>query len=455
MRVKGLTFDFLLKATGGKLNGRRRRITGISVDSRTIKKGEVFFAIRGEVFDGHAFCKDALKNGASCVVVKKDCGLKDGYIKVQDTLAALGDVARRWRQQFTVRCVAITGTSGKTTTRRIAAHLLKGHFLCCESMKNYNNLVGLPFAVLQIEDKTEIAIIEMAMNRRGEIKRLAQIADPDMGVITNVGRGHLEFLGSLGNVAAAKAELLQHLKQRDVAVLNADDPYVMKIQRKTKASIITYGIDNKADFIAGSIQMGKQGSTFSVNGESGFCVPLLGKINIYNSLAAIAVSSLLGLGSKEMKRRLRTVRTEKFRLNRISIAGVTLYDDSYNANPDSMAAAIRIAAREEGKRKIACLGDMLELGKQSPVFHREVGRSLRQHGFDFVFLYGPLSRSIQKGFENNGFSGKVFHFLDREKMIRKLVRTAKKGDIVLIKASHNNRFDFVADALIKSLKGRT
>lgn len=454
MKVEGLILNFILRATGGTFSGRRKEITGISVDSRTIKKGEVFFALKGENYDGHSFCEEVFIKGCSYVVIEKDLGIKNDFIRVKNTLEALGNLAKRWRQKFNLKCVAITGTSGKTTTRRIINYILKDRYECTETMKNYNNMVGLPLSVLQIRKKTEIAILEMAMNSIGEIKRLSHIADPHVGIITNVGRGHLEFLGSIQNVAKAKSELLLYLKEGDVAILNRDDPFLMNIRNKTKAEVITYGIENRSDFKADTIKIGKRGSSFAVNGEGPFHLPLLGKINIYNALAAIATSSLFGLGSEKIKERLKSVKPEPLRLNRISHSGIIIFNDSYNANPDSMAAALSIVAAEKGKRKIACLGDMLELGKKSVTFHKEVGRKLDQYGFNIIFLYGPLSMYILRSVKKKSFKGKVLHFKDKEKLTRKLIDTIKKGDVVLIKGSHNNRLDIVADALIKNIKGR-
>ena len=454
MKVEGLTLNFILKATGGKCKGVRKKITGVSVDSRTIGKGEVFFALRGERYDGHSFCEQALDNGASWVVIEKGFCRAGNFIKVNDTLKALGNLAKMWRQKFNIKCIAITGTSGKTTTRGIISHILKSRYNCCESIKNYNNLIGLPLSVLQIHKKTDIAILEMGMNRLREIKRLSSIADPHIGVITNVGRGHLEFLGSIQNVAKAKSELLHYLKKGEVAVLNSDDPYVMKIGSKIKAEVITYGIENPSDFRGGKVMIRKKGSRFAVNGEEAFYLPLLGKINIYNALAAIAVSSLFGFGSKDIKDRLKSLKPEPLRLNRIKIKGITIFNDSYNANPDSMDAALSVVATAEGKRKIACLGDMLELGKETVKFHTEVGKKLREYGFNLIFLYGPLSLHILKSIKNGVFKGKVLHFKDRKNLRKELSNAIRKGDVVLIKGSHDNRLDIVADELIRNIKGR-
>ena len=454
MRVEDLTLNFILRATGGEFKGKRKEITGISIDSRTVKKGEVFFALKGEHYNGHEFCKQALRKGASWVVIEKNLGLNSGFIRVKNTVDALGNLAQRWRQRFNVRCIAITGTSGKTTTRRIITHLLKKRYECCETIRNYNNMIGLPLSVLQINRKTDIAVLELAMNRLGEIKRLSGIADPHIGVFTNVGRGHLEFLGSIQNVAKAKSELLLYLKKGDAAILNSDDYYLMKMQNKTKAGVITYGIEKPSDFKTDNIRVGKKGSSFTVNGVRAFHLPLLGKINIYNALAAIATSSLFGIGSDEIKQRLKSLKPEPMRLNRIVINGITIYNDSYNANPDSMAAAISAVAAEEGKRKIACIGDMLELGKRSAEFHREVGRKLNEYEFKKIFLYGLSSLHILHSVMRNGFKGKVFHFKDREKLIKKLIGTVRKGDVILIKGSHDNRLDIVADVLTKDIKGR-
>lgn len=455
MKVEGLTTNFLRRATGGTVKGNEKPITGVSIDSRTIKRGEVFFAIRGENYDGHGFAAEALLKGASWVVISKRMGLKKDYLLVPDTTRALGKVALRWRQRFHIPCIGITGTSGKTTTRRIISHLLGRRYRCCESIKNFNNFAGVPLSLLQLTRRTNMAIIELATNRKGEIKKLANIADPSMGVITNVGRGHLEFLGSVENVAKEKAALLAHLKRGDVAVLNFDDPLVRKMARRTRAEVVSFGIDHDADFRAGDLHLRTQDSTFTVNGKEGFRLSLPGKMNVYNAVGAIAVASVYGLNTSEMKYRLRSLKPLQLRLQRIQVAGITVFNDSYNANPESMAAAISVVGVSQGKRKIACLGDMLELGSSSPAFHREVGRMLAAHHFDAILLYGPLSRSIREGFRAAGGGGQIAHFKERKALTRKLLETVKKGDVLLIKASHANRLDLVADDLIAHLGRRT
>jgi UDP-N-acetylmuramoyl-tripeptide--D-alanyl-D-alanine ligase len=454
MKVDGLTLDLIISSTRGKFRGRRKEIRGVSIDSRTIKPGEVFFAIKGENYDGHSFCRDALAKGASFVVVDKKMGLEDNYLLVDDTIKALGELAKRWRRRFRIKCIAITGTSGKTTTRRIIAHLLKEKNRCCESEKNFNNLIGLPLSVLRINKKTDIAVFEIAMNQPGEIKRLTSIAAPDIGVITNVGRGHLEFLGSIKNVAREKFELLLYLNSNGVAILNNDDRYVRGMAGKTKAAVFTFGANNGADFMVHNIQLQKEGSKFSVNGVDSFFIPLLGKINVYNALAAISVASFLGMGSGQMKRRLRTLKPQKLRLNRIVKKGIIIYNDSYNANPDSMAAAIFIVAREENRRKVACIGDMLELGTRSAEFHRKIGELLKENNFGVVLLFGDESANIARSLKDNDYGGIVLHFNDKQKLQNELIKTIRRGDVVLIKGSHANRLDTVADTLIKNIKSK-
>jgi UDP-N-acetylmuramoyl-tripeptide--D-alanyl-D-alanine ligase len=454
MNVEGLTKTFICRATGGTATGKEKPITGVSIDSRTIKRGEVFIAIKGERYDGHGFAAEALLKGASWVVVSRKAGIKQDYILVPDTIKALGRIAAKWRQRFHLPCISITGTSGKTTTRRMIAHLLAKRYRCAESIRNYNNFVGVPLSILQIRKRTTMAVIELAMNNRGEIRQLARIADPSMGVITNVGRGHLEFLHTLENVAKAKAELLAHLKKGDVAVLNFDDPLVRRMARRTKAEVVSYGIDHDADFRVSNISLGAQGARFSINGMEGFSISLLGKMNVYNAIAAVAAAAVCGLNTNQMKHRLATVKPMSMRLQRKKMGGITIFNDSYNANPDSMAAAIAVAAEAKGVRRIACLGDMLELGEKSPRFHREIGRELAAHHFDIILLYGPQSRAIQEGLRAAGSHARIAHFIKRKALTRKLLKTVKRGDIVLIKASHAQRLDLVADELMIDLKGR-
>ncbi|OQX53295.1 MAG: hypothetical protein B5M53_07095, partial [Candidatus Cloacimonas sp. 4484_209] len=357
MKVDGLELRFLLRATGGTLRGERKNITGISIDSRTIKKGEVFFALKGENYDGHSFCKDAVKKGASYLVVEKDAGRFDNVIKVKNTIEALGSLAKMWRRRFNIKCVAITGTSGKTTTRSIITQLLKRRYNCVESEKNYNNLIGLPLSIFKISKKTQVGVFELATNKKGEIKKLSDIAMPDIAVLTNIGRGHLEFFD-----------------------------FLVKLKSRLKSEVFSFGIKHTADFTATDIKIYKNGLSFFVNDWGPFYVPLIGMVNIYNSLAAITTASIFGMDSRAIKRALRLLKPETLRLNRIVYDGVTVYNDSYNANPDSMAAVLAAVEIEKDKRKIACIGDMLELGRKSAMFHRELGKQLVSQGFSIVFL---------------------------------------------------------------------
>ena len=451
-----LTIDEVLQATGGKLmTGSIRDVaTGVSTDSRTVKEGEIFFALHGERHDGHDHLGEVGRKGAAAAVVDRDdvgAGLKPArtrsLIRVPDTLRALGDLAHYWRMKFPIPVVAVTGSNGKTTTKDMIAALLGTHYRVLKTEGNLNNLIGLPLTIFRIDRRPEAAVLEMGMNRPGEIDRLAEIAAPEIGVITNVARAHLEGLGSLARVARAKAELLPRLPKKGLAVLNADDLSFARLKKFVHCRMAAFGskrgaavrlLSSRVDDLKGVV------FTADLHGKRvSFRMPVLGRHNISNALAAIAVADHLGVPAAKMKKALSTFRTLAKRMEIVSLAkGIDLINDCYNANPDSTAASLEFLREAgSGRRRVAVLGEMLELGPFAAEAHREIGMK-GALAADLLFAVGEHAEEMMRGFRGKGRA-----FETVEAVIPEIVKALRPGDLVLIKGSRGMKMERVTEAL--------
>jgi UDP-N-acetylmuramoyl-tripeptide--D-alanyl-D-alanine ligase len=449
------------------------KIKGVSINSRTIKAGELFIAIPGERFDGHDFIGDALRKGAAAVII--DHLIKyppeAAVILVKDTTTALQRLAHYYRmKQKDLKVIAITGSAGKTSTKDITAAILKERFKICKTEGNFNNYFGLPLTLLGLDGDEEVAVLEMGMSKLGEINLLTDIARPDMGIITNVGPTHLEFLGSVENVARGKAELVEGLPADGIAVLNADNPYVRKMTRVfTGKKVIFYGIENRGpvitedrignrqysiDYLYGEvIETRDNGVTlFKVvtpTDEVELVLNKPGKHNIYNALAAIAVAREFGLNWTEIQNGLSSVEFSALRWEVRSLnKGIRVINDTYNANPLSMRAAIEAAEETATGRLITVLGAMLELGEEEEKAHRELGAFINQRGVDLLFTVGKIGEIIARGALESGMDkGRVLIFNDNKETARKLEQILDKGDTVLIKGSRGNKMEEIVEML--------
>jgi UDP-N-acetylmuramoyl-tripeptide--D-alanyl-D-alanine ligase len=463
-----ISLNELLKVTGGKLwNGAKRNQTvakGVSIDSRTIKKGNLFVAIPGETYDGHQFVYEATNKGASVVIISKEktTQMKSKELSeipvvvVEDTKRALREIAAWHRNKFELPTVAVTGTNGKTTTKEMIAKVLSSKFKVLKSMKSYNNLVGVPLTLFELDRDIHALVLELGMSSSGEIGILTQTAKPNIGVITNIGPAHLESMESLEKIAQAKFELLEHMPLPHTAVLNADDEFLAKRIKALKEKTISFGIKNKADFKANELNIRDEGYMgFRINGKLDINLKLLGEHNVYNALAAFAVGSLLGVDEFKIKESLQRYTPSELRMEVVQIGNVKVINDSYNANPVSMEKAIRTLKQMKSPgRKIALLGDMLELGEKAFDYHLKLGKSVAESEIDLLLTVGKFSLAIGQGAKEYGMSPeKIWAFDNNEKASAYLFENLKTGDVVLIKGSRKMKLEEVVLSL-KSWFGR-
>jgi UDP-N-acetylmuramoyl-tripeptide--D-alanyl-D-alanine ligase len=468
----GVSLDVaaILAATGGVPHTTAGgEATGVSTDSRTIAPGELFVALAAReapvriVRDSHLFVGDAFRRGAWGALVDGRALTDAAFaaalsawpgravIAVPDTLAALGDLAAWHRRRCAARLVAVTGSNGKTTTREMTAAVAALRWRVHRSAGNLNNLLGLPLTLLALRPEHEVAVVELGMNRPGEIRRLAAIAAPDVAIVTNVGPVHLEGVGDLAGVAAAKAEILEGLAAGGTAVLNADDPMTPAIAARWGGATLRFGLAAGADVRAEDFQSAKNGTAFVLalpgGSRSRVQIPLLGEHNVRNALAAAAAALALGADAAQIRDGLAAVRPAPMRFEvRAFAPGVTIVNDAYNANPASMRAALAALTRlPRAARTALVLGDMLELGPSGPALHREGGRALAGR-VDAVLGVGPLASEIVEGAREAGLTA-LEHFATAAEAAAALPGLVRPGDAVLVKGSRGVKLEAVVAAL--------
>ena len=437
------------------------RLAGVSIDSRAVGRGQLFIAIRGPRHDGHDFVAAALQAGAEAAVVAVDrVGDYDGAIRgrlfaVGDTLAALQGLAREVRRAWGRRIAAVTGSVGKTTTKEILAALLGAKFRVLKSEGNLNNEYGLPLTLLRLEPEDKAAVVELGMSHRGELRRLAEIAEPEVGVVTRVAPVHLEFFASIDEIALAKRELIEGLAGPDsVAVLNADDPRVARFAEVAPGRVLTFGCGAKAQFRAEKIQdHGAAGSEFEFVGP-GERAPLAlahpGRHSVENALAALAAASVWGIGVAEAAGVLRNITVGEMRGRLLQFAaGFALINDSYNSNPVALAAMIDLLTKTSNhRRRILAAGEMLELGPDSPRLHREAGRYAASQRLDCVIAVQGNAAEIANGALEAGIPASQAHFFaDSSAAAEFLVGFVRSGDLVLVKGSRGVKMERIVEAL--------
>ncbi len=361
-------------------------VQGYSIDSRTVGPGQLFFAVKGERLDGHDFVEQALEKGAVAAVVSRNqlgrYPKKAWLLAVDDTLVALQTLATAVRKLWGKPLIAVTGSAGKTTTKEAIAHVLSGRFRVLKSEGNFNNHFGLPLMLLKLEPEYDVAVIEMGMSHAGEVRALARIAQPEIGVVTNVAPVHLEFFDSLAGIAGAKYELIESLPASGVAVLNADDDYVSQFGRGFKGKVVMYGTRATADVRAEKIQSkGREGVEFDVvidGVREHASLPLVGEHNVLNALAAVAVGLERGMKPSEAVGALATLVPAEKRGQVLQVGNITVINDCYNSNPKALEAMVDALAAMAGKRRIAVAGEMLELGAAGETMHRQAGQHIAE-----------------------------------------------------------------------------
>ncbi|MGD8389414.1 MAG: UDP-N-acetylmuramoyl-tripeptide--D-alanyl-D-alanine ligase [Desulfobacteraceae bacterium] len=455
---------------GGVLSGDPdTRIAGVGTDTRALAPGRIFWALHGERFDGHDFLDQALERGAAGIVAEADRLHARSFpenavvISVKDTLRALGDLARWWRHAHRVEVAALTGSAGKTTTKEMAAGILALDGEILRNPGNFNNLIGLPLTLLDLREEHRRAVLEMGMNHPGEIARLTEIADPDVGLITNVARAHLEGLGDVHAVARAKAELLDGMAPKGTAVLNGDDTLLMKEAHRFSGRVVTFGLKEEGDVWAEKVQdLGREGVAFVLhyeNQRSEVRLNVPGRQNVMNALAAAALSFSMGSPVSSVVRGLAAFQGIPGRFSLLDLpGGGLLVDDTYNANPSSLRAALDSLAplvREQG-RVIAGLGDMLELGRETVSAHFEAGRMAAERGVHEILVLGDHADEVVRGAVEGGLPSKRTRIVRTHKeMADGICELLREGDVVLLKASRGMRLDRVVELLTGMEKGGT
>jgi len=436
-----MTLDLyaVAQAMGAAGQCRPVKVTGWSVDTRTLNPGDVYFALRGPNFDGHDFIPAAVENGAAAVVSETPAPLA---LEVPDTLRALQDAGAWARTAWGGRVVGVTGSAGKTTTKDAIAHLLETEIPVGRTIGNLNNHVGVPLSILRLPDAARAAVLEMGMNHGGEIARLAEIARPDVGVVTNVGYAHVEFFESgIEGVAAAKRELIEGLRADGVAVLNADDPRVSRFSEVHPGRSITFGFSEGAEVRAEDPRFGADGSQFRALGVD-YETGLTGRHAVLNLLAAIAVARVFGIAPERLRDAVRTFAVGKMRGERLQHRGVTIWNDCYNSNPEATRSMIDVLAATPARRRIAVLGEMLELGDSAEELHRNVGRYAAGHGVDeLIGVRGSARWTVEEARAAGMTEETAIFFDDPSEAGEFLRREARDGDAVLFKGSRGVRVE--------------
>jgi len=436
-------------------------IKGLSTDSRELKKGDLFIALKGERYDGHDFVKQAIDKGAAGLLVQRDYQVeipkyrKPAVITVTDTLRALGDLAAWWRHEQQVTVAAITGSAGKTTTKEMSAAILEIGHSTLKNEGNFNNLVGLPLTLLMLVRDHQKAVLEMGMNRPGEIARLTEIADPDVGLITNVGRAHLEGLGDIRGVAKAKAELIEKISPGAHVLLNGDDALLMEVSAPYRKKVSTYGLGSRNHIRAEKIRsLGREGSTFELRHEGSpmtISLKVPGVQNVRNALAASAIALCMNVPEDHIVQALKSYKGIKGRFMPTTLpGGALLLDDTYNSNPYSLRAAINALKdlQVEGGRVLVGLGEMLELGQEAVPAHLEAGKMVAEMGAYYFVAMGAHAREMIKGALENGFPSERVLLVETHKdMSKALSDVMDSGDLVFLKGSRKTGLDKVVEML--------
>jgi UDP-N-acetylmuramoyl-tripeptide--D-alanyl-D-alanine ligase len=416
------------------------KVTGWSVDTRTQNPGDLYFALRGPNHDGHDFAASAAARGAAGVVVERTTGAPNELL-VSDTLKALQELAAWARAKWGGTAIGVTGSAGKTTTKDAIAHLLAVELAVGKTAGNFNNHVGVPLSILSLPDGCRAAVLEIGMNRAGEIRALAAIAKPDVGVVTNVGYAHAEHFDSIEGVAAAKRELIEALPRAGVAVLNADDPRVLAFRGAHAGRSVTFGLSEGADVRAEAVEYGTDGSRFRAVGVD-FETGLAGRHAVMNLLAALAVARVFGIAPERLREPVRTFAAGKMRGQRSEHNGVVVWNDCYNSNPEAAQSMIDVLRQTPAGRRIAVLGEMLELGRAAEELHRQVGRYAAEHGIDWLIGIRGQARSMVEAAVAAGLPrGRARFFEDPAEAGECARQTARPGDAILFKGSRGVRVE--------------
>jgi UDP-N-acetylmuramoyl-tripeptide--D-alanyl-D-alanine ligase len=450
----------VLTSTGATLvrGNASRLVHGISTDSRTLASGELFFALSGPNFDGNKFARTAIERGASGVVIESneaipaiahDLPSHTPILVHRSTRAALADLAVWYRRRLAARVVGITGSCGKTTTKNVLIELLSSRWRTIGSPNSFNNDIGVPHTLFLADAETEALVVEIGTNHPGEIANLCRIAQPDAGIITTIGASHLEGLGSIEGVAREKRALAAAIPEHGFCVMNADSTWTSWMRKETRAQVISFSIDGEGDLNATDVWFHSGGTTFRLDGRE-ITSPLLGLHNVQNLLAALAACRGLGLALDDVLPSVSRLRAGRGRLDRIQCGRFTLIDDSYNANPESARASVRVLTGLHGhRRRVLVLGDMLELGEHAAEMHHQIGMEAAKGGLDMLVLVGSLTRAAAAGALEGGLPNeRVIHLEDTDEALVRVPPLVESGDVVLVKGSRMTGLDRLVKHLV-------
>ena len=432
-------------------------VTGWSIDSRSLQAGDLFFALRGSNHDGHAYVRDVLQKGAAAVVVDREIpggAAPEGRIlRVEDSLQALQQLGASARRHWGGRLVAVTGSAGKTTTKDIIAAMLADRYRTAKNEGNLNNHIGVPLSLLRMDGAAEVAVLEMGMNHAGEIRHLASIAAPETGVVTNVGTAHIENFDSIEGIAAAKRELIEALPPEGTAVLNADDPRVAGFRSAHSGRSVLYGESPQAGVRAHEVRLTPEGVEFRVE-DVAFISSLPGRHSVSNLLAGIAVATTQGIALERLPERIRNIVPGKMRGERFHSGGILIFDDCYNSNPDAVRAMLDVLAEAPARKRIAVLGEMLELGHWAETLHRDVGNYAARSGLNvLVGIRGAACYMVDAVMRSGLKVDAAFFFEDPREAGRRVRSLASPGDAVLFKGSRGVHVELALEEFLKPADG--
>lgn len=452
--MENITLDEIINLLDGKVINYKKGliVCGVSTDTRTIEKGNLFIALKGDNFNGNKFVQKAKENGAICAIVSEPIDTDIPHIIVDNTLFSLGKISSYYRERFNIPFIAVTGSTGKTSTKEVIASVLQKKFNVHKTDKNFNNEIGLPHTLFNLNSEHEVSVVEMGMNNFHEIERLSKIAKPSIGIITNIGTAHIENLGSREGILKAKMEITTSFNENSTLIVNGDDEYLANL-KDMPYKIIKVSVNGNGDYNAYDVaSFGEEGVEFKIfykGNEEVIKINSPGVYNVYNALVSIAIGDILGMDIEDMKNGIGEFTPCGMRMNvRVLNNGSKIIEDCYNANPESMKASLSVLSSFNGNKKIAVLGDMFELGSYSEKGHREVGIYARGKA-DILITIGESSKYIYDEAKDYIESK---HFCSKDEAEKYILSIFNAGDVMLFKASRGMKLETVIDYIIKAME---